>query len=279
MLNRKPAPPAATAPPAAETKPAPAPAPPPAPTADAHLSLANDAGKLVYSGVVGSAAEQNQIVGAIKSAFGDAASGEIKVDANTKAASWLAGLAGLLPAFKLPGANLDFTGNTANLTGTLADADKQALSNALRSGFGGFNFNGLAPLDAAGALSALAPGKFSADDLVKALNLMIIHFNTGSAVISADSMDILGKAAAALKAAPAGVKVEVGGHTDNTGNAEGNMKLSDARANAVRAKLAELGVAADSMTAKGYGDTKPVADNGSDEGRAKNRRIEFSVTH
>ena len=56
-----------------------------------------------------------------------------------------------------------------------------------------------------------------------------------------------------------------------------NLKLSDARANAVMAKLAENGVDAGMLTAKGYGDTKPVADNATDEGRAKNRRIEYTV--
>lgn len=136
-----------------------------------------------------------------------------------------------------------------------------------------------AATDAKTALSALAPGKFSAEDLVKAMNLMIVHFDTGSATISTDSIDVLTDAASALKAAPAGSKVEIGGHTDNTGDAAANLKLSDERANAVRNKLTELGVAADALSAKGYGDTKPVADNATEEGRAKNRRIEFSVQH
>ena len=131
--------------------------------------------------------------------------------------------------------------------------------------------------DAKSVLSALVPGKFSADDLVKALNLMAVHFDTGSATISADSMDVLAAAANALKAAPAGSKVEIGGYTDNTGDPAANLKLSDERANAVRSKLIELGVAADSLVAKGYGDAKPVADNATEEGRAKNRRMEFTV--
>jgi outer membrane protein OmpA-like peptidoglycan-associated protein/uncharacterized protein YidB (DUF937 family) len=133
--------------------------------------------------------------------------------------------------------------------------------------------------DAKAALSALVPGKYTVDDLVKALNLMVIHFDTGAASISADSLDVLGAAANAIKAAPAGSKVEVGGHTDNSGDPAANLKLSDDRANAVRVKLTELGVAADQLTAKGYGDTKPVADNATEDGRAKNRRIEFTVQH
>ncbi len=131
--------------------------------------------------------------------------------------------------------------------------------------------------DAKSVLSALVPGKFSADDLVKALNLMAVHFDTGSATISADSIDVLAAAANALKAAPAGSKVEIGGYTDNTGDPAANLKLSDERANAVRSKLTELGVAADLLVAKGYGEAKPVADNATEEGRAKNRRMEFTV--
>jgi outer membrane protein OmpA-like peptidoglycan-associated protein len=123
----------------------------------------------------------------------------------------------------------------------------------------------------------LVPGKYTADELVRALNAMTIHFETGSANISSDSLDILGVAANALKSAPAGTRVEIGGHTDNTGDAAANLKLSEDRANAVRTKLVDLGVPADLLTSKGYGDTKPVADNSTDDGRAKNRRMEFTV--
>jgi outer membrane protein OmpA-like peptidoglycan-associated protein/uncharacterized protein YidB (DUF937 family) len=133
--------------------------------------------------------------------------------------------------------------------------------------------------DAKTALLALLPGKYTVDDLVKALNLMTIHFDTGSATINSDSLDILSAAANALKAAPAGSKVEIGGHTDNSGDAATNLKVSDDRANAVRNKLIELGVAADELSAKGYGDTVPVADNASEDGRAKNRRMAFTVLH
>jgi outer membrane protein OmpA-like peptidoglycan-associated protein/uncharacterized protein YidB (DUF937 family) len=133
--------------------------------------------------------------------------------------------------------------------------------------------------DAKAAIGALVPGKYTADDLVKALNLMSIHFAAGATTIDADSFDVLSAAANAIKAAPPDSKVEIGGHTDNTGDTAANLKLSEDRANAVRSKLVELGVAPDMLTAKGYGDTKPIADNVSEEGRAKNRRMEFMVLH
>jgi outer membrane protein OmpA-like peptidoglycan-associated protein len=82
--------------------------------------------------------------------------------------------------------------------------------------------------------------------------------------------------AATLMAADKTLKLEVQGHTDNVGADAYNQTLSDARAKAVVTWLIQHGVAADRLTAKGFGKTKPVADNGSDEGRAKNRRVEIA---
>ncbi len=103
---------------------------------------------------------------------------------------------------------------------------------------------------------------------------LYVSFDTGKATIKADSAETLDAAAAALKAA-ASLKVEVGGHTDNVGAPEANQRLSQERAQAVMAALVARGIKADRMTAKGYGQTTPVADNRTEEGRAKNRRVEL----
>ncbi len=79
-----------------------------------------------------------------------------------------------------------------------------------------------------------------------------------------------------IMAADKTLKLEVQGHTDNVGNDAYNQTLSEARAKAVMAWLTRHGVAADRLTSNGYGKTKPVADNGSDDGRAKNRRVEIA---
>jgi outer membrane protein OmpA-like peptidoglycan-associated protein len=71
------------------------------------------------------------------------------------------------------------------------------------------------------------------------------------------------------------VRVEIGGHTDNTGNAASNMRLSLARAQAVRNYFIGKGIAADRLTARGYGSTQPVANNATVAGRAENRRVEL----
>jgi outer membrane protein OmpA-like peptidoglycan-associated protein len=101
-----------------------------------------------------------------------------------------------------------------------------------------------------------------------------INFDTGSATIQQDSMSQLQEIVKLLQADTA-LKLEIGGHTDNVGAADANQKLSESRANAVMAALVKAGVAAGRLTAKGYGQTIPIADNRKEDGRAKNRRVEL----
>jgi len=71
------------------------------------------------------------------------------------------------------------------------------------------------------------------------------------------------------------LKFSVEGHTDSTGSAASNQTLSEARSQAMVDKLVGLGIARDRLKAAGKGQTSPIADNSTDEGRAKNRRVEF----
>ena len=102
-------------------------------------------------------------------------------------------------------------------------------------------------------------------------------FDTGKATLQPASQEQVNNIGAILKAYPR-VKIRLGGYTDNTGDAAANVTLSDARANGVFAELAKLGTDAGRMSAKGYGEEHPVADNTTEEGRAKNRRISLRVT-
>ena len=102
-----------------------------------------------------------------------------------------------------------------------------------------------------------------------------IHFDTGKATIQADSADTLNQVVALLQQNP-DLKLRVEGHTDNQGSAASNQVLSEKRAQAVIAWLVAHGVDAARLKAQGYGQTKPVADNSSDDGRAKNRRVELA---
>lgn len=100
-----------------------------------------------------------------------------------------------------------------------------------------------------------------------------VNFATGSAELTGDSAAEIDNLAAILKAYP-GVNVEIHGHTDNTGNADSNKTLSQARAASVLGRLMAQGVDASRIKAMGFGADKPVADNSTAEGRAENRRIE-----
>jgi len=101
-----------------------------------------------------------------------------------------------------------------------------------------------------------------------------INFETGKATIKSNSFKVLDAAVAVLKQFE-DVKLEVQGHTDDVGDDGKNLKLSQDRAQAVVDYLVSKGVAADRLTAKGYGETKPVAPNDSTANRALNRRVEF----
>ena len=71
------------------------------------------------------------------------------------------------------------------------------------------------------------------------------------------------------------MKIEIGGHTDNVGDDNANLILSKQRADAVRDYLVENGISADLLETKGYGESKPIASNKTEEGRRKNRRVEI----
>ena len=101
-----------------------------------------------------------------------------------------------------------------------------------------------------------------------------VHFDTGEAAIRAESQPAIAQMVEMLKSDPA-LKVEVQGHTDNTGDEKGNLALSEARAKSVLAALVQGGIDAARLTAKGYGRTRPVADNDTEGGRALNRRVEL----
>jgi outer membrane protein OmpA-like peptidoglycan-associated protein len=104
-----------------------------------------------------------------------------------------------------------------------------------------------------------------------------IFFEFNKATIKKVSFGLLNEVAQAMQDNPT-VKVEVQGHTDSVGNDAFNLKLSQKRAESVKAYLAKQGVGADRMVPKGYGETVPIADNRTKDGRAENRRVEFVIT-
>jgi OOP family OmpA-OmpF porin len=109
--------------------------------------------------------------------------------------------------------------------------------------------------------------------------LETIRFEPESSAIDQSSYGIMDQIALALRKHKEIDRIEVGGHTDSTGSHEYNMRLSHARARSVRKYLLEQGIQPGRLSARGYGPDKPIADNATDDGRAKNRRVEFVVVH
>jgi len=101
-----------------------------------------------------------------------------------------------------------------------------------------------------------------------------VNFDFDKAALRQEDLAIIDRDAADLDKW-GNVNIEVAGHTDNRGSDKYNMNLSQQRAEAVRNYLISKGIAADRLTAKGYGESQPVADNDTDEGRFKNRRVEL----
>ena len=104
-----------------------------------------------------------------------------------------------------------------------------------------------------------------------------IQFENGKATIKKSSYKVLDEIAKTFINNP-NYMVEVQGHTDNVGKHSYNVDLSERRAQSVRTYLVNKGVPAERLTAHGYGPDKPIADNKTKAGRAKNRRVEFNIS-
>lgn len=113
-------------------------------------------------------------------------------------------------------------------------------------------------------------------EIVEAIILKGVNFATNSATLTGGSTAVLDQAAAAL-VKRGDVKVEVGGHTDNRGTAARNRVLSQQRAETVMRYLVSKGVNAANLTARGYGQDRPIANNATEQGRAANRRVELVI--
>jgi len=256
------------------------------PGVNPRLSLVNIGGKIRYSGVVDDEQTRQTILNQLRSTYGAGnISGAISVDSRARDAAWTSGLAAALPNFKTPGAELTFDGDSINVGGALSENARSDMVSKLKSVYGDGmrvgSFDVASSVAEAGrmastALSSLKPG-FTAEELTKALNMNVINFASGSAQIPRENTGVLEQSASAIKSAPTGTVLEVSGHTDNVGNAAANQKLSLHRADSVRRFLIDKGVSPDSLVAKGFGAGKPIASNDTQDGRFRNRRIEYTA--
>lgn len=121
--------------------------------------------------------------------------------------------------------------------------------------------------------------KIKAEDIINEINTkgfatLHINFDTGKSRIKADSYEIISEIIKMLKTNP-DLKISIEGHTDNVGDESSNMKLSKNRAKSVLMALVDEGIEESRLKSEGFGQTKPVGDNTTEEGKAKNRRVEL----
>jgi peptidoglycan-binding protein ArfA len=201
----------------------------------------------------------------------------------------IAGLGGVFSAaIGIPGFGLNLVGDTLTLSGTAPSEElKAAAESAAAATWPGVKIVNNIQVEAASAPPAPPPGPVSgigqggpcatlqAD--VTALLRTPINFSTDGFTLAPDSRQQVSQVAGKLKACP-DVKVAVAGYTDNSGNDAINVPLSASRAKAVADALISDGVAAGAVTSRGAGSADPVANNGTPEGRAQNRRVEITVS-
>lgn len=164
------------------------------------------------------------------------------------------------------------SGATFGISGLVDAGDTRAteFQNTVLAFFGGTN------ADTSGLQIDTSPEALARleDRLRAQVAAQPILFASGQATIDAESAPILEQLALAIIATP-GVDVEVVGHTDGEGGVEVNQEISERRAQAVVDRLVELGVDVERLRARGAGESEPIGDNDTEEGRAQNRRIAF----
>lgn len=234
------------------------------------VALADGAAPIVVSGTVADEASRAALLAKLRAVYGpervvdQLALGRVSTPPNWN--DYVGRLIG--PNLKLVSrGQLQVDGNTVSLRGDVASEEQRQkiasdIAGSLDAGY--VVNNGL-------RVAASEQGVLDA-----ALANRIIEFESGKATLTDSGKAILDQMSVALLRLK-DKKVEVIGHTDNAGSRAGNLSLSQARAEAVKAYVVGRGVREDMVSVSGEGPDRPVADNRTPEGRARNRRIEFKV--
>ena len=242
-----------------------------------RLMLSTDAGVSI-SGDVPSAAARESLVAAAGSVLTDRDVADGSVLRENEDPAWRGRIEAALAALQpMTSGYAELVDDTLTVRGEVASDALLADVNAALGGLAGVTLD----ID----IAVNAPSRASQEEAVldcqqrfdAALAESRILFATGSADIDSASDSLLAELAGIARACPL-ARIDIGGHTDSTGDPAYNEYLSGQRANAVRDNLIARGVAGSRLTATGYGPSQPVADNATRAGRERNRRIEMRVT-
>lgn len=256
----------------------------------ASLRIATGEGNTLYACHVnaGDEALNTSVLDAMRNVFGDEAA-KCRSDINDDYATDMPAasqLAAILPIVKSsPNASMIIKGNDIVVNSPDAAALQQLVSD-IQAAAPGMTVTAEGPLDmqneiqnsltaADAAINKLGTNP-DPRDVARALSLQVINFEVDKAIIPDVNKPLLDRAAQIINEVP-DMKLMIIGHTDKTASSEYNMKLSQERAQAVKDYLVSKGVDASKLMTKGMGEKDPIADNSTDQGRFRNRRIEFTV--
>jgi outer membrane protein OmpA-like peptidoglycan-associated protein len=237
---------------------------------------------------VGNETLQTNVMNALTSAFGDEAN-KCRADVDDNFAVDMpasAQLATILPIIKnVPNASMIIKGDNI----TVNAPDKAALDKLvadLQAAAPAMTVQAEGPLDLQGEIDdSLAAADVAMTnlgenpdprDVARALSIQVINFQVDEAVIPEVNKALLDRAAEIINNVP-DMKLMIVGHTDSQASDTYNMELSQERAESVKAYLVSKGVDASKLATKGMGESEPIADNSTEQGRFRNRRIEFMV--
>ena len=232
-------------------------------------SFCSAAEPVVVNGAVANEQTKQEIIAKLKSIYGENVVDQIRVTNVKTPPQWRQTvLSSIQPDLKnISKGKLDISGTNINLTGKVDSQNtKISISQQLMQG--------------KPTIYKVQPQiEISASEqkvIDQALGNRIVEFESGSAILTATGQKILDEMALALNKV-GNKSVRIIGHTDSQGNATTNLGLSLQRADAVREYLVNKGVNKSLLSTSGLGSTQPIADNETDEGRRRNRRIEFEV--
>lgn len=225
---------------------------------------------VIIEGVVPDQATKAQILDSLREVYGsERVVDRIQVESIPTPPNWGSYVANMItPGLqRVSGGQLEVNGQAVRITGEVVnEAQRQQVASELS----------LASNSTYTVTNSLQTGGSGQGLLDATLGDRIIEFESGSARLTTLGRDILGEMAERMIEI-GDARVQVVGHTDDVGQRQANLALSHARAEAVREHLIELGVARENLSVLGMGPDEPVADNATDEGRARNRRIQFQI--
>jgi peptidoglycan-binding protein ArfA len=253
----------------------------------APVSIARSGNDIKLSGDMPTAEAKEALIAALKDGFGANINivDDVRINRDITSLDFSNAAAVFKAAASVPDFGLAIKGDTITLIGTTSSGGQQdAIEQAADAAWPNLNIVDTIGIGGPVSVSAvpgpapvLGPGNSCAHLRSDIKASGPITFDTGGSTLSPAVEQTLDQVADKLKGCP-GVNITINGYTDNTGNDGVNIPLSTSRADAVADYLTAHGVARDHLTAKGLGAADPIADNGSPDGQAKNRRVEIMVS-